>query len=435
VQVEVHMQLKQIRSTFSQFSKFLKGNKKYLYVHLAIFAFAVVWVSLQFIFTIMKLQYSNDFGEYYSTALVFFGKDPSLIYNYSYMFTNYQANPFRSLLAVLGYFYLYTKLPWLPSYIIYSIVALFINLSTLFITAKALALVEPPASEGSAPSMKYKKYLVAFFILPFFLEVYLQGQVAMYVAFFVISGLYCCLKGHEFAGSVLLGLSIVFKPVAIFVVLFLVLEVDPKKIFRRIIGIAITLVPDALIFLTHPSLLSSFISLNISGYRGLATFFPAISFSQFLIQFANVGPLQAQLVALAIALVIGLLLRYRLRNKDERVKLIFAFTYGILLYTFVESDVWASHLVFLYPMLVLLCPFIEGRYRKNLIFYFFCLYPLVCEIGFPQYSLFIPDGVVLDVTLRLIICAGTVILFAIVVRFFYDTQAGLYQLQLSFVKQ
>lgn len=419
----------QFKRLIAEFLQFLKDYRKFVAIHIAIFIFSIVVVSCDYVYNFSGVKVLNDFAEYYYSAKVFFQVGMTRIYDVNYMITMYRADSFRSLLAVLGYFYLFTFLPLMPSYVLYSFLALCINLCTMFMTIKTIKALEEVTGITTAIFERSKKYIMVFFILLFFIEIYMQGQVIVYVTLCSILGLYFFLKHNEVAGSLFLGISIFFKPVSIFVVLFLLLDRDLKKVATRLVFVIIPLLPDILIFSLNPVLLDNFISINVSGYRSLYTFYPAISFSNLLIVLTNLTSLQAMIIALIIALIAGLILRRKMKNIKQ--KIIFAFLYGISLYFLVQADVWSSQLLVFYPFLVLSFPFIEILHKKNSLLAFFFLYPFICEIGIFEYSMFFPGGAIIDLILRIIICGCTILLILIITRYFLVEKNVLGLLQAS----
>src|SRR5271157_349757 len=406
----------QFKRLIAEFLQFLKDYRKYVFIHIAIFIVSIVIVCFDYTYNFSGVKVLNDFAEYYYSAKVVFQVGMTRIYDVTYMFTMYKADSFRSLLAVLGYFYFFTILPLVPSYVLYSLLALCIDLCTMFITLRTIKVLEGLTGEKTMVVERSRKYVMLFFVVIFFIEIYMQGQVIVYVALFSILGLYFFLKRNEIVGSLFLGISIVFKPVSIFVVLFLLLDRDLKKVLKRLIFVIIPLLPDLLIFTLNPLVRNNFISFNVAGFRSMYSFYPAISFSNLLIELTNLTSLQAMIIALAIALILGLALRRKMTNNPQ--KIFFAFIYGICLYFFVQADVWTSQLLALYPFLVMAFPFIEITYKKNFMVVFFFLYPVACEIGIFDYSMFFTGGAAINLILRIFICSLTILLVSMIARYF-----------------
>ena len=417
-----------VKRLIAEFLQFLKEYKILVSIHVVLFLFSIVYVCFDYVFDFSGIKVLNDFAEYYYTARVFFQEGPTKIYDIAYMLAM-QVDSFRSLLAVLGYFYLFTVFQLVPSYVIYSLLALCINLCTMFMTLKTIKVIEGLAGGQAGLVERSRRFVMAFFVVIYFFEIYMQGQVIVYVALCSVLGLYFFLTRNEIAGSLCLGISIVFKPISIFVVFFLLLDRDLKRVVRRLLFVIIPLLPDMLIFTLNPVLLENFIAFNTFGFRSLYSFYPAISFSTLLIEFADLSSLQAMIIALAIALILGLIVLRKMKNAQQ--KLIFAFLYGIGLYFFVQADVWTSQLLVLYPFLVLSFPFVEHAYKKNALFSFFICYPLVCEIGIFDYSIFFPGGAALNMVLRIIISGSTIVLIAMIARYFLAEKNVLGLLQAS----
>ena len=108
---------------------------------------------------------------------------------------------------------------------------------------------------------------------------YVLGQINLWVSFLILASLYGFLKYNEmkwdFVGSLLLGITIIIKPITFFIIPFLLLikfdlktkklEIDFQKSIIRIIGFIFPLSLNLIIFLLYPQLWKGFFATNFTG--------------------------------------------------------------------------------------------------------------------------------------------------------------------------
>ncbi len=118
---------------------------------------------------------------------------------------------------------------------------------------------------------------IYLFYLPHLLN-YFAGQINNLIAVLLLISLYLFLKKgmlNNFLGGLILGLSLLIKPIGIFIIPFIVVifyEESLKKLkfnfkitFVRLFGCFISIIISLFYFLLYPSLLNSYIAINLSG--------------------------------------------------------------------------------------------------------------------------------------------------------------------------
>jgi len=108
---------------------------------------------------------------------------------------------------------------------------------------------------------------------------YILGQINLYVTLLILLSLYIYLKYNgmkwELIASILLGISIIIKPITIFMIPFILiihydlisrkLKFDVTRSFIRLIGIVLPLSLNLIMFLILPNLLDGFIEANFTS--------------------------------------------------------------------------------------------------------------------------------------------------------------------------
>jgi hypothetical protein len=204
---------------------------------------------------------------------------------------------------------------------------------------------------------------------------YILGQINLYITVLILISLYLFLKYEDFKGnllaSLILGITMLFKPLTIFLIPFLILihfDLDKKKFeikfFKSIIRIVGFLIPVSLnlfIFLIYPELLGGFLNVNLTGEdtvlinhsfsitKLIQNFFIVIGFSQSqLLSFQLPFFLFILITVGGIGFVLYLIRRY------NNFSLIYGYTFGILTMLLGYFDSWDHHLLILTPLLIII---------------------------------------------------------------------------------
>ena len=216
---------------------------------------------------------------------------------------------------------------------------------------------------------------------------YILGQVNLYVTFFVLTALYLFLKRAEikwqFIASVILGLSVLIKPVTLFLFPFLVIiwysRPEHKFYFKfklsviRLVGATIPLFLNLIIFIINPILLDGFINVNLAGEETILinhsmSLTKIISNLLYFIGFNKETLLNYQtiifLIVSGIFMTIGFI-AYLFRKMEEN-SLINSFSIGILIMFISYFDTWDHHLLILLPLLIIQLVIFKDNNEVNL---------------------------------------------------------------------
>ncbi|MFX1384454.1 MAG: hypothetical protein ACFFBP_18675, partial [Promethearchaeota archaeon] len=168
----------------------------------------------------------------------------------------------------------------------------------------------------------------------------------------------------QLIGSVLLGISIIIKPITIFLIPFLIvinynlkerkLTYDIKKSLIRIIGIILPISLNLILFLIYPPLLEGFIDANLTGSDPTILNF-SFSITKLLTNFFSFYqiPFNQLIIFTSVACVIGGIgfLIYFFR-KETQYSIIYAYLLGITIMLLVYFDSWDHHLLIIIPLLI-----------------------------------------------------------------------------------
>ena len=199
---------------------------------------------------------------------------------------------------------------------------------------------------------------------------YIYGQINLYVTFFILLSLYIFLKYDELkwqlVGSLIIGLSIIIKPTAFFLIPFLIifsfdrkkkrLYFDFLKSFVRIVGAITPVLLNFILFFIHVNLWRGFLDTNFTGSNPVATNF-SFSITKLItnfFHFYNV-PFDQFLVLIGVVGIIGVLgFIIFVFRRFENDSIVYGYTFGILIMLLTYFDSWDHHLLNLTPILIII---------------------------------------------------------------------------------
>ncbi|MFX0040588.1 MAG: glycosyltransferase family 87 protein [Promethearchaeota archaeon] len=214
---------------------------------------------------------------------------------------------------------------------------------------------------------------------------YILGQINLYVTLLILVSLFLFLTREDLKwnliSSIILGFSIIIKPITIFMVPFLLVlnlrikerkfEFKGLKSIVRIIGVAIPLTLNIFLFLLYPTLWEGFLTANFTGSDPIMANH-SFSLTKIILNFFNFYsiPNNPFLVLLLVLLIIGGLsfIIYVFRRISEN-SLIIGYILGILIMLLVYYDSWTHHLLALTPLLIILLFYLprSSKITKNYI--------------------------------------------------------------------
>ncbi|MFX1573895.1 MAG: glycosyltransferase 87 family protein [Promethearchaeota archaeon] len=326
-----------------------------------------IYFIISLILTLTIFRIKNDFLVYYTVGKIFVTDINDLYNRANYLW------PFRYLPLSAVIFIPFYLLGFDLGFIVFNIFNLVFNILISLILYKLIILIRGDDHEKN--EKRVITYICIYFLsLPQIFN-YILGQINLYIVFLILLSLFLYLK-HEnikwqFIAGLILGITIIIKPITIFMTPFLILlKYDFKRkkfIFNflhtisRLGGVILPISLNLIIFLSHPSLLDGFIDINLVGED---TLYVNHSFSLtkiiqnllFFIGIPETSLLNLQiLIFIAVLMIIGglgfVIYIFRGQISDP---LIYGYTLGILIMLIAYFDSWDHHLLILTPFLILI---------------------------------------------------------------------------------
>ncbi|MBA7494292.1 hypothetical protein ES702_04867 [subsurface metagenome] len=331
-----------------------------------IFRYALILHSFYFILSIILFfafyQEKNDFIIFYNVGNIFIN-DIENLYNQTYYLWDFRYFPLSAL-----FFIPFSILNFQVAFVIFNICNLILNFLICNILFKIIMLIrnEDHEKDDKRVILYISIYLMG---LPHVLN-YIYGQINLYITFFILLSLYIFLKYDEFKwqliGSIFLGISIIIKPTAFFLIPFLIIfnfDFEKKKLrfdfFKsaiRIIGVIIPVSSNFILFLLYPAIWEGFLDTNFTGSNPIALNF-SYSITKLITNFCyfyNIPFNQIFVLFGVIGLVGGLGFIVFIINRLEKDSIIYGYSFGILIMLLAYFDSWDHHLLNLTPILIII---------------------------------------------------------------------------------
>ncbi|MFX1477687.1 MAG: glycosyltransferase family 87 protein [Promethearchaeota archaeon] len=341
-----------------------------------IFRYALIlhifYFTLSIILFFAFFEEKNDFVIFYNVGNIFLN-DIENLYNQTYYLWDFRYFPLSAL-----FFIPFSFLDFHLAFVVFNIFNLFLNFLICELLYKIILLVR---SEDHEKNDKRVILYVCIYLmgLPHVLN-YIYGQINSFITFFILLSLYIFLKFKgfkwQFIGSLILGISIIIKPTAFFLIPFLIiLNIDFKNrkvkfdIFNsltRLIGVITPVLLNFIFFFIYPSLWSGFLNTNFTGSNPIALNF-SFSISKLITNFCffyNI-PFNQIFVLLGVTSIVGGFgfIIFIIR-KFENNSIIYGYVFGILIMLLTYFDSWDHHLLNLTPILIIII-FNLPRNSKN----------------------------------------------------------------------
>ncbi len=361
--------------------------------HRKIFRYAVIvhlfYFVLSYVLVIFFFRNQNDFLVYYTAGGVFLN-DIENLYNQDNYLWAFRYFPISAVIFVPFY-----VLGFNLGFTVFHIINLLFNIFICVLIYKIIPLIR---TEDHETNDNRAILYICFYLmsLPQMFN-YVLGQINLYVTFLILWALFLFLKHKElkwqFIASVILGFSIIVKPIAILIIPFLmVINVDlkAKKIhfdfflsFVRIVGSMVALSLNLIFFWKYPKLFEGFIDANFTGNNPVDLNF-SFSITKLIINFyyfnkLRVPQLYVIIVIFAIIGVSGYIIF--LIKRSQHNSLLIGYLFSVLIMLLVYFDSWDHHLLVLTPLLILMIfnvprqSEITKKYLKPS-FFFFCFLDL-----------------------------------------------------------
>jgi hypothetical protein len=204
---------------------------------------------------------------------------------------------------------------------------------------------------------------------------YILGQVNLYVTLLILLSLFIFLKYSsikwQLIAGIILGLSIVIKPITIFMIPFLIViqfnlrnkkfKFDVIKSFTRLIGVILPLFLNLILFLIFPRLLQGFIATNFTSSEP-SQINHSFSITKLIINlFFFLGFTESQVLSIQLPLFLSILIMIAIMGfisfiirKNSNESIIYGYCFGILIMLICYYDSWDHHLLNLTPLLIII---------------------------------------------------------------------------------
>ncbi|MFX1376260.1 MAG: glycosyltransferase family 87 protein [Promethearchaeota archaeon] len=331
-----------------------------------IFRYAVILHLFYFILSIILFflvyKEKNDFIIFYNVGDIFLN-DIENLYNQAYYLWDFRYFPLSAL-----FFIPFSILSFEIAFVVFNIFNVLLNVLISIILYKVIMLIKNKDHEDD--DKRVILYICIYLMgLPHILN-YIYGQINLFITLFVLVSLYIFLKYEEIKwqliGSIILGISIIIKPTAFFLIPFLVIiKFDlEKKRFKfnfitsivRLIGVILPMLLNFVLFFIYPALWEGFLNTNFTGSNPVALNF-SFSITKLLTNFCyfyNIPFNQVSILIGVICVVGGLGFIIYLVRRFEKDSIIYGYTFGLVIMLLVYYDSWDHHLLNLTPILIII---------------------------------------------------------------------------------
>ncbi|MFX1237421.1 MAG: glycosyltransferase family 87 protein [Promethearchaeota archaeon] len=343
-----------LRRIYDRFLELLEFNifKLAVVIHLIYFTISLI---------IFFMGGEVDFIVYYQAGNNF-TSDILNLYTFPYLFP-YRYLPLSALLFVPFAF-----LDYQISFVLFNVINLILNILICVMIYKLASLF---LEEKDKSTEKRLVFLISIYLIGFpQLSTYVLGQINLYVSLLLLTSLYIYLKYNsmkmQLFGSILLGISIIIKPITICMIPFLILihfdlkskkfTVEWKKTIIRLVGSLIPLMLNLIVFYLYPSLWEGFLNTNLTSEYTI-TANPSFSITKLITNFLLLYdfPFEQIIVFLGVLLVIGgISILTLILKKPGRDLMVFGYLLGIIVMLLSYFDSWDHHIVVLTPLLIIM---------------------------------------------------------------------------------
>lgn len=335
-----------------------------------VFKFAVIIHGGYFIFslilTLIFFRNQNDFRVYYDVGGV-------ALKNINNLYTTPYNWPFRYLPIASLFFVPFNLMGFDLGFIVFNFLNLILNILICVVLYKIIIFIR--AEDHEKEEKRVVLYISIYLMsLPNFFN-YILGQINLYVTLLILLSLYIYLKYNgmkwELIASILLGISIIIKPITIFMIPFILiihydlisrkLKFDFTRSFIRLIGIVLPLSLNLIMFLILPNLLDGFIEANFTSSEP-SQINHSFSITKLIINFLYfIGFAEDQVLLLQMPLfffiaIIFIFIGFTsfIIRRTTKHSVLYGYCFGISIMFLCYFDSWDHHLLNLTPLLIII---------------------------------------------------------------------------------
>ncbi|MCK4281000.1 MAG: DUF2029 domain-containing protein, partial [Candidatus Lokiarchaeota archaeon] len=314
-----------------------------------------------------------DFLTYFNAGKIII-EDINDLYNQSnYLF------PYRYFPISAYFFTPFSMMGLEIGYFVFQIFSLFLNFACcyiIYINAAKIQLNRLNSKKNNLNSRSIKYITIYLLCFPHFMN-YALGQINNLITVFLLLALYFFLKNsliYEFLGGILIGISISIKPLAIFIIPFIIiinwnrknkkLKIDFKRSSLRLFGVIIPILVSVLFFILYPTLWQGFVDINFSGEYTEEGINNSISITRAILNLFYIMGIQSSkfIIPIIIVLIVAIpgFLIY-IFKKNSNVGINEGLIMGMIIMLLVYFDSWDHHIVSLAPFLSIFLITINSR--------------------------------------------------------------------------
>lgn len=332
---------------------------------------------------------ANDFSQYYNSAVEFLKNGFTNIYNWDYFAAHHSTSgPIRYLPGFTLIMLPFGLLEYLPALSTFTAILLVCDLVSIQETVKIINFL------GFISTQQRKKQtilVISFFCMLCCTWCYGVGQVSEIVTMIMLLSMNAFFTGHEYRGTILLGVSISIKPVTFLIAFFIILYFHDqlKMKIKHAIAFVIPIIPEVIIFLLFPFLIQGFIDNNtvrtVNWISQRSTSFPMIF---------NLLGIDITVEMLVIVLIVSIFIFRKKNSISGNHQIILCFASGMTSYAMMQSDLWPSQLSYVFwPFIFFLFTFLDESGRDHhskaykIIWITFIVYLIIAVIPTPLFTL------------------------------------------------
>ncbi|MEX2683073.1 MAG: glycosyltransferase 87 family protein [Candidatus Sigynarchaeota archaeon] len=337
-------QAARVRTTIVSFMEFAR---KYWYALLVNFLICLITtIATTEISLKHQFPYLIDYPIFYYVSRMFF--NPSeilLIYDTAYINATYHTMQFRYLPSFLLAWFPFTIPDLITSYYIFNFTCFVLNVVIMQLVVHIIEV------HLHRPTTKASKLLLFIFSSALFqVGTFLTGQPVIIVAVLALLSLKKFLEKRDVAGSLLLAMSIIIKPVLYFTVLFVLMSRKSSRSKLLYMGsIALPFLMDAMLFLNFPDLLRGFLNNNFSG--GIERGFFSTSVANLFYSIFMADPFLSFIITTAVMAFLGCAVTVKIQ--DNTKQMVFCFLFGIIGFMVAQIQMWPITLLIFFPFMQL----------------------------------------------------------------------------------
>ena len=346
-------------------------DKRFLFVGIGTHCVYLI-ISLM-LFYFAGFSETCDFLTYFNAGKIII-EDINDLYNQSnYLF------PYRYFPISAYFFTPFSMMGLEIGYFVFQIFSLFLNFACcyiIYINAAKIQLNRLNSKKNDLNSRSIKYITIYLLCFPHFMN-YALGQINNLITVFLLLALYFFLKNsliYEFLGGILIGISISIKPLAIFIIPFIIiinwnrknkkLKIDLKRSSFRLFGVIIPILVSVLFFILYPTLWQGFVDINFSGEYTEEGINNSISITRAILNLFYIMGIQSSkfIISIIIVLIVAIpgFLIY-IFKKNSNVGINEGLIMGMIIMSLVYFDSWDHHIVSLAPFLSIFLITINSR--------------------------------------------------------------------------